>query len=104
MQSPLQVTNFSSCWTDGSAVCALLASFLPDEPLLDLRDPATPSALLSRAMTVSQRVGIPALLRVDQMENAVEWRTVYAYVLSLYKHFRSHGNLLSTLESSSIPT
>uniref|UniRef100_A0A183E379 Calponin-homology (CH) domain-containing protein n=1 Tax=Gongylonema pulchrum TaxID=637853 RepID=A0A183E379_9BILA len=71
----IEITNFSSCWADGQALCCLLASFYPEKLNVDL------------ALTVASAIGeIEVKIRVADFrkEDRPDWSLVMRYILGLY--------------------
>ncbi|KAM9305068.1 uncharacterized protein PAF06_013589 [Gastrophryne carolinensis] len=85
------ITNFSSSWVDGMALCALLHSYLPDRiPFSQLR-PLEKRKNLQLAFQVAKSVGIPPLLSADHMLQlqGPDWQIVLLYVESIYQKFEA---------------
>lgn len=85
------ITNFSSSWVDGMALCALLHSYLPQSiPFSQLR-PLEKRKNLQLAFQVAESVGIPPLLTIDHMlqTQGPDWQKVLLYVESIYQKFEA---------------
>ncbi|PIO23588.1 hypothetical protein AB205_0198840 [Aquarana catesbeiana] len=85
------ITNFSSSWVDGMALCALLHSYLPQTiPYNQLR-PLEKRKNLQLAFQVAESVGITPLLTVDHMlqMQGPDWQKVLLYVESIYQKFEA---------------
>ncbi|KAM4698097.1 uncharacterized protein WCC33_013696 [Rhinophrynus dorsalis] len=85
------ITNFSSSWVDGMALCALLHSYLPERiPYAQLR-PLEKRKNLQLAFQVAESEGIPALLTPDHMlqTQGPDWQKVLLYVESIYQKFEA---------------
>ncbi|KAM4628482.1 uncharacterized protein O3C94_019230 [Discoglossus pictus] len=85
------ITNFSTSWVDGMALCALLHSYLQDSiPYSQLR-PLEKRKNLQLAFQVAESVGIPALLTPDHMlqTQGPDWQKVLLYVESIYQKFEA---------------
>ncbi|KAM5125137.1 uncharacterized protein ACMZJ9_022434 [Mantella aurantiaca] len=85
------ITNFSSSWVDGMALCALLHSYLPQRiPYNQLR-PLEKRKNLQLALQVAESVGITPLLTVDHMLQiqGPDWQKVLLYVESIYQKFEA---------------
>ncbi|XP_072273127.1 uncharacterized protein [Pyxicephalus adspersus] len=85
------ITNFSSSWVDGMALCALLHSYLPQRiPYTQLR-PLEKRKNLQLAFQVAESVGIAPLLTVDHMlqTQGPDWQKVLLYVESIYQKFEA---------------
>jgi len=88
---PIPMTNFSTCWNDGLAFCALIHVFYPDNFdwfALDARDRRHNFTLgFEKA---EELAGIYPLLEVDDMVKfkKPDWKCVFTYVQSFYRRFR----------------
>ncbi|XP_053327146.1 smoothelin-like protein 1 isoform X2 [Spea bombifrons] len=85
------ITNFSSSWADGMALCALLHSYLPERiPYTQLR-PLEKRRNLQLALQVAESAGIPSLLTPDHMlqPQGPDWQKVLLYVESIYQKFEA---------------
>ncbi|XP_053550355.1 smoothelin-like protein 1 isoform X2 [Bombina bombina] len=85
------ITNFSTSWADGMALCALLHSYLPDSiPYAQLR-PLEKRKNLQLAFQVAELAGIPQLLTPDHMlqTQGPDWQKVLLYVESIYQKFEA---------------
>ncbi|CAG4932055.1 unnamed protein product [Colias eurytheme] len=88
----IDITNFSSSWNDGLALCALLHSYLGETripyPSLTPNDKRTN---FSVAFAAAESVGIPTTLNIQDMiqQERPDWQQVMAYVTSIYKHFET---------------
>ncbi|XP_063791547.1 cytospin-B-like [Pseudophryne corroboree] len=85
------ITNFSTSWVDGMALCALLHSYLPQMiPYSQLR-PLEKRKNLQLAFHVAESVGIPPLLTPDHMlqTQGPDWQKVLLYVESIYQKFEA---------------
>lgn len=63
--SNVDITNFSSSWNDGMALCALLHSYLPDKVPYDTLNPADKKQNFSIAFEAAESVGIKTSLVSD---------------------------------------
>ncbi|XP_073948052.1 sperm antigen with calponin homology and coiled-coil domains split discs isoform X3 [Choristoneura fumiferana] len=88
----IDITNFSSSWNDGMALCALLHSYLGDArvPYAKL-SPHDQRTNFSVACAAAEAVGIPTTLNIQDMiqQERPDWQQVMAYVTSIYKHFET---------------
>ncbi|XP_050353270.1 uncharacterized protein LOC126775413 isoform X3 [Nymphalis io] len=88
----IDITNFSSSWNDGLAVCALLHSYLGEArvPYASL-SPHDKRTNFSVAFAAAESVGIPTTLNIQDMiqQERPDWQQVMAYVTSIYKHFET---------------
>ncbi|CAH0595213.1 unnamed protein product [Chrysodeixis includens] len=88
----IDITNFSSSWNDGLALCALLHSYLGEARIaygaLSPHDKRTNFAV---AFAAAESVGIPTTLNIQDMiqQERPDWQQVMAYVTSIYKHFET---------------
>lgn len=58
----IDITNFSSSWNDGLALCALLHTYLPDRVPYDTLTPQEKRRNFSIAFQAAESVGIPTSL------------------------------------------
>ncbi|XP_063368736.1 uncharacterized protein LOC134657113 [Cydia amplana] len=90
--SNIDITNFSSSWNDGMALCALLHSYLGEAriPYAAL-SPHDQRTNFSVACAAAEAVGIPTTLNIQDMiqQERPDWQQVMAYVTSIYKHFET---------------
>ncbi|XP_026331996.1 cytospin-A-like, partial [Hyposmocoma kahamanoa] len=88
----IDITNFSSSWNDGMALCALLHSYLGDGrvPYSTLA-PHDKRTNFSVAFAAAESVGIPTTLNIQDMiqQERPDWQQVMAYVTNIYKHFET---------------
>ncbi|XP_038216857.1 cytospin-A-like isoform X2 [Zerene cesonia] len=88
----IDITNFSSSWNDGLALCALLHSYLGETriPYSSLT-PNDKRTNFSVAFAAAESVGIPTTLNIQDMiqQERPDWQQVMAYVTSIYKHFET---------------
>ncbi|MED6264292.1 hypothetical protein CHARACLAT_013276 [Characodon lateralis] len=85
----IEITNFSTCWEDGLAFCAVYHTYLPTHVSYDSLSPADKEGNLGLAFKTGESVGIPATLTVVEMlkANGPDWQRVLAYVESIFRHF-----------------
>ncbi|KAK5616514.1 hypothetical protein CRENBAI_009402 [Crenichthys baileyi] len=85
----IEITNFSTCWEDGLAFCAIYHTYLPTHISYDSLSPADKEGNLGLAFKTGESVGIPATLTVVEMLKAdgPDWQRVLAYVESIFRHF-----------------
>ncbi|KAJ2940296.1 hypothetical protein O0L34_g11869 [Tuta absoluta] len=90
--SNIDITNFSSSWNDGLALCALLHSYLGEGrvPYSSLT-PHDKRTNFSVAFAAAESVGIPTTLNIQDMiqQERPDWQLVMSYVTSIYKHFET---------------
>lgn len=58
----IDITNFSSSWNDGMALCALLHSYIPDKIPYETLNPADKKRNFSIAFAAAESVGIKTSL------------------------------------------
>lgn len=87
----IDITNFSSSWNDGLALCALLHTYLPDRIPYDSLTPQEKKRNFSLAFSAAESVGIPTTLNVNDMIQLErpDWQQVMSYVTAIYKHFET---------------
>lgn len=88
----IDITNFSSSWNDGLALCALLHSYLDDGRVpYSTLTPNDKRTNFSVAFAAAESVGIPTTLNIQDMiqQERPDWQQVMAYVTSIYKHFET---------------
>ncbi|XP_037936521.1 mucin-5AC isoform X9 [Teleopsis dalmanni] len=88
----VQITNFSTSWSDGLAFCALIHHFLPDAFDYSKLTPQTRRHNFELAFTVAdEKAGIAPLLDVEDMVvmKRPDWKCVFVYVQSIYRRFRN---------------
>ncbi|CAG9559011.1 unnamed protein product [Danaus chrysippus] len=87
----IDITNFSSSWNDGLALCALLHSYLGETVPYSSLTPQDKRTNFSVAFAAAESVGIPTTLNIQDMiqQERPDWQQVMAYVTSIYKHFET---------------
>ncbi|XP_065349006.1 cytospin-A isoform X6 [Cloeon dipterum] len=87
----IDITNFSSSWNDGLALCALIHSYLPALVPYNTLVPTDKRRNFSVAFSAAESVGIPTTLSIVEMTHMErpDWQQVMAYVTEVYKHFES---------------
>ncbi|KAH1011812.1 hypothetical protein HUJ04_001102 [Dendroctonus ponderosae] len=85
----IDITNFSSSWNDGLALCALLHTYLPDRIPYDSLTQQEKRRNFSLAFSAAESVGIPTTLNINDMIQLErpDWQQVMSYVTAIYKHF-----------------
>ncbi|XP_061610898.1 cytospin-A-like isoform X2 [Phyllopteryx taeniolatus] len=85
----IEITNFSTCWQDGLAFCAVYHTYLPTRIPYNRLDPAEKKENLDLAFKTGESVGITTTLSVEEMlkEDGPEWQKVLCYVESIFHHF-----------------
>ncbi|EDW25781.1 GL14303 [Drosophila persimilis] len=88
----VQISNFSSSWSDGLAFCALIHHFLPDAFDYSTLTKQTRRHNFEVAFSVAdEKAGIAPLLDVEDMVemSRPDWKCVFVYVQSIYRRFRN---------------
>ncbi|XP_016972846.1 putative mediator of RNA polymerase II transcription subunit 26 isoform X11 [Drosophila rhopaloa] len=88
----VQISNFSSSWSDGLAFCALIHHFLPDAFDYNTLTKQTRRHNFELAFSVAdEKAGIAPLLDVEDMVemSRPDWKCVFVYVQSIYRRFRN---------------
>jgi len=88
---PIPMTNFSSCWSDGLAFCALIHAFYPDSFEWESLSADNREFNFTLAFeTAEKQAGILPLLDVEDMVKFIkpDWKCVFTYVQSFYRRFR----------------
>ncbi|XP_077596357.1 smoothelin-like protein 2 [Stigmatopora nigra] len=89
----IDIQNFSSCWSDGMAFCALVHSFFPLEFDYNTLNPANRKQNLQLAFTTAETQA--DCLRLIEVEDMLEMgdkpdpMCVFTYVQSLYNHLKT---------------
>ncbi|XP_069471332.1 cytospin-B isoform X2 [Ambystoma mexicanum] len=87
----IDITNFSSSWSDGLAFCAILHTYLPAHiPYQDLNSQDKRRNLLL-AFQAAESVGIKPSLELNQMlfTDRPDWQSVMQYMAQIYKYFET---------------
>ncbi|XP_006901452.1 PREDICTED: cytospin-B-like isoform X2 [Elephantulus edwardii] len=87
----IDITNFSSSWSDGLAFCALLHTYLPAHiPYQELKSQEKKRNLLL-AFEAAQSVGIKPSLELSEIlyTDRPDWQSVMQYVAQIYKYFET---------------
>ncbi|CAG9821437.1 unnamed protein product [Phaedon cochleariae] len=87
----IDITNFSSSWNDGLALCALLHTYLPDRVPYDSLTQHEKRRNFGLAFSAAESVGIPTTLNINDMVllERPDWQQVMSYVTAIYKHFET---------------
>ncbi|KAJ8341899.1 hypothetical protein SKAU_G00341900 [Synaphobranchus kaupii] len=85
----IDITNFSSSWSDGLAFCAVYHTYLPSLIAYSSLCPADRRENLGLAFRTGESVGIAASLTVEEVlrRGGPDWQRVLGYVESIYRHF-----------------
>ncbi|XP_028322496.1 cytospin-B isoform X2 [Gouania willdenowi] len=87
----IDVTNFSSSWSDGLAFCALLHTYLPAHiPYQELISQDKVQNL-TLAFKAAESVGIKPSLDMEELmrTDRPDWQSVMQYVSQIYKYFET---------------
>ncbi|XP_034033669.1 cytospin-B isoform X2 [Thalassophryne amazonica] len=87
----IDLTNFSSSWSDGLAFCALLHTYLPAHiPYQELKS-QDKVRNLTLAFQAAQSVGIKPSLDIEELmkTDRPDWQSVMQYVSQVYKYFET---------------
>ncbi|XP_056602101.1 cytospin-B isoform X1 [Triplophysa dalaica] len=87
----IDVTNFSSSWSDGLAFCALLHTYLPAHiPYQELIS-QDKGRNLTLAFQAAENIGIKSSLDIDELMHTdrPDWQRVMQYVSQIYKYFET---------------
>ncbi|XP_073695855.1 cytospin-B isoform X2 [Garra rufa] len=87
----IDVTNFSSSWSDGLAFCALLHTYLPAHiPYQELIS-QDKGRNLTLAFQAAESIGIKPSLDIDELMHTdrPDWQRVMQYVSQIYKYFET---------------
>ncbi|XP_041657020.1 cytospin-B isoform X2 [Cheilinus undulatus] len=87
----IDVTNFSSSWSDGLAFCALLHTYLPAHiPYQELISQDKVHNL-TLAFQAAESVGIKPSLDMEELmrTDRPDWQSVMQYVSQIYKYFET---------------
>lgn len=87
----IDVTNFSSSWSDGLAFCALLHTYLPAHiPYQELIS-QDKGRNLTLAFQAAESIGIKPSLDFEELmrTDRPDWQSVMQYVSQIYKYFET---------------
>ncbi|XP_021176524.2 cytospin-B isoform X2 [Fundulus heteroclitus] len=87
----IDVTNFSSSWSDGLAFCALLHTYLPAHiPYQELIS-QDKVRNLTLAFQAAESIGIKPSLDIEELKKTdrPNWQSVMQYVSQIYKYFET---------------
>lgn len=85
----IDITNFSSSWNDGLALCALLHTYLPDQVPFETLNSSDVRHNFEVAFRASESVGIPTSLDIEELASSdrPDWQSIMTYITAIYKHF-----------------
>jgi len=87
----IPITNFTSCWADGVAFCALIHNFFPQAFDFSKIDPKNRKQNFEIAFSTGERyAGIPDFLTADDMDamvsdSRIDPKMVFSYVQEVYR-------------------
>ncbi|XP_077367520.1 cytospin-A-like isoform X2 [Festucalex cinctus] len=89
----VEINNFSTCWEDGLAFCALYHKYLPSRIPYNSLNPAAKKENLDLAFRTGESVGITATLSVEDMlkDTGPDCRKVQRYIKSIFHHFEAEA-------------
>ncbi|XP_077447594.1 cytospin-B isoform X2 [Stigmatopora argus] len=87
----IDVTNFSSSWSDGLAFCALLHTYLPAHIPYQQLISQDKIRNLTLAFQAAESIGIKPSLNIEELvkTDRPDWQSVMQYVSQIYKHFET---------------
>lgn len=102
----VNITNFSSSWSDGLAFCALIHNFLPDSFDYNKLNSQNRRHNFEMAFDIAyKKAGIMPLLEVDDMlsmGNRPDDRCVFTYVSTIFSRFQARSkNSITTKQEPS---
>ncbi|KAK5888042.1 hypothetical protein CesoFtcFv8_016584 [Champsocephalus esox] len=87
----IDVTNFSSSWSDGLAFCALLHTYLPAH--IPYKELVSQDKVrnLTLAFQAAESIGIKPSLDMEELvrTDRPDWQSVMQYVSQIYKYFET---------------
>ncbi|KAL4223475.1 hypothetical protein ACF0H5_016946 [Mactra antiquata] len=89
----IEITNFSSCWNNGIAFCALIHHFYPEAFDFKALDPKQRRKNFELAFDTAEKYAdIAPLLDVEDMVRMQkpDWKCVFTYVQSFYRKLANH--------------
>ncbi|XP_018416539.1 PREDICTED: cytospin-B isoform X2 [Nanorana parkeri] len=89
--SNIDITNFSSSWSDGLAFCALLHTYLPAHIPYHELNSQDKQRNLKLAFQAAESIGIKASLDLNELmfTDRPDWQSVMNYVSQIYKYFET---------------
>merc|ERR1712071_136425 len=88
--SNIDITNFSSSWNDGLALCALLHTYLPDAAIpFETLTSSDVRHNFQVAFRAAESIGIATSLDIDELASSdrPDWQSIMTYITAIYKHF-----------------
>jgi len=85
----IDITNFSSSWNDGLALCALLHTYLPGAIPFETLTSSDVRHNFQVAFQAAESIGIPTSLDIDELASSdrPDWQSIMTYITAIYKHF-----------------
>ena len=89
--SHVEITNFSSSWSDGLALCALLHTYIPNAVPWKKLSPSNRQQNLRTALSAAQSYNLPLEMKVEDMlqSDRPEWERVMKDVATIYRFFET---------------
>ncbi|KAM9320815.1 cytospin-B [Gastrophryne carolinensis] len=89
--SNIDITNFSSSWSDGLAFCALLHTYLPAHIPYHELNSQDKKRNLKLAFQAAESIGIKDSLDLNELmfTDRPDWQSVMNYVSQIYKYFET---------------
>ncbi|KHN71409.1 Cytospin-B, partial [Toxocara canis] len=89
----VELTNFSSSWADGKALCYLLANFYPEKINAESISSLSAEECIKLALDVGMRVGVDVQLSADAIlcNERPDWALVMKYILNIYYLVSAQG-------------
>uniref|UniRef100_UPI00398F661F cytospin-B-like n=1 Tax=Pristiophorus japonicus TaxID=55135 RepID=UPI00398F661F len=87
----IDITNFSSSWSDGLALCALLHTYLPAHIPYQQLSNQDRKRNLTLAFQAAESVGIKSTLDLNDLmcTDRPDWQSLMQYVAQIYRYFES---------------
>eukprot|EP00062_Callorhinchus_milii_P011619 gi/632957768/ref/XP_007894665.1/ PREDICTED: cytospin-B [Callorhinchus milii] len=87
----IEITNFSSSWSDGLAFCALLHTYLPAHIPFHQLGSHDRKRNLTLAFQAAESVGIKSVLDLNEMirTDRPDWQSLMQYVGQIYRYFET---------------
>lgn len=85
----IDITNFSSSWNDGLALCALLHTYLPHQVPFESLNSSEVRHNFQVAFRAAESVGISTSLDIEELASSdrPDWQSIMTYITAIYKHF-----------------
>lgn len=85
----IDITNFSSSWNDGLALCALMHTYLPQQVPFESLTSSDVRHNFQVAFRAAESVGITTSLDIEELASSdrPDWQSIMTYITAIYKHF-----------------